>query len=98
MKAIAEALGVSRSNRLNQGIGPASVARRHFVDECPTYGDRCIAALVNTDRKNVGLDPVNRKRIHRIMASDSPADNYLIHLLQTGTETGTKFARKKIDF
>jgi putative transposase len=83
MKAIAEALGISRSNLSIRAKGERRSrgpyrkgedtcllpAIRRFVDERPTYGYRRIAALVNRDRKNLGLNPVNRKRIHRIMAA-----------------------------
>lgn len=40
---------------------------RRLVDERPTYGYRRVTALLNRARRADGLDPVNRKRVLRIM-------------------------------
>lgn len=90
MKAVAETLGVARSNLAEQAKrarqasssskspssrGPYAKAGdeavlptiRRLVDERPSYGYRRIAALLNRERRTAGLDPVNRKRVLRIM-------------------------------
>jgi putative transposase len=81
MSRIAAAMGVARSTLHERAAGRARprgpylkagdaellpVIRR-FVDERPTYGYRRITALVNRERRTAGLDPVNRKRVHRVM-------------------------------
>jgi len=40
---------------------------RRLVDQQPTYGYRRITALLNRERRDQGLTPVNRKRVLRIM-------------------------------
>ena len=40
---------------------------RRLVDERPSYGYRRIAALLNRERRDAGLAPVNRKRVLRIL-------------------------------
>jgi putative transposase len=42
-------------------------ALHRLVDERPTYGYRRIAALLNRERRDAGLAPVNRKRVLRIL-------------------------------
>ncbi len=48
-------------------------AIRRLVDERPTYGYRRITALVNRERRGLGLSPVNRKRVLRIHEPARPA-------------------------
>ena len=81
MKAVAETLGVSRSNlieRLAEGAKPrrryqkaqdAAVLPlvRRLVDARPTYGYRRITALLNRDLSAGGLAPANHKRVYRLM-------------------------------
>ncbi|MFK3969090.1 IS3 family transposase, partial [Ensifer adhaerens] len=83
MKAVAEALHVSRSN-LSERLKGKSKPRgpylkaddaellpaiRKLVDARPTYGYRRIAALLNRQRRAADQPVVNRKRVHRIMAN-----------------------------
>ncbi|UTV39252.1 IS3 family transposase (plasmid) [Ensifer adhaerens] len=83
MKAVAEALHVSRSN-LSERLKGKSKPRgpylkaddaellpaiRKLVDARPTYGYRRIAALLNRQRRAGDQPVVNRKRVHRIMAN-----------------------------
>lgn len=81
MKAVATALGVSRSNvheRLNGSTKPrrgyhkaqdAVVLRRiqALVAKRPTYGYCRITALLNRELRAEGLAAVNHKRVYRIM-------------------------------
>jgi len=81
MKAVADALGVSRSNlaeRLKSTSRPRGPYRkaedadvlpsiRRLVGERPSYGYRRIAALLNRERRAADQAPVNAKRVHRIM-------------------------------
>jgi transposase InsO family protein len=81
MKAVADALGVSRSNlaeRLKGTSKPRGPYRkaedadvlpsiRRLVGERPSYGYRRIAALLNRERRAADQAPVNAKRVHRIM-------------------------------
>jgi putative transposase len=81
MKAVADTLGVSRSNlieRLNGKSKPRGPYRkaedaqllpaiRRLVNERPTYGYRRIAALLNRERRAANQPAVNAKRVHRIM-------------------------------
>ena len=81
MKAVADTLGVSRSN-LHDKLRRASKARgsyrkpedenllplvRRLVDERPTYGYRRITALANRELARTGEPSVNHKRVFRIM-------------------------------
>ena len=81
MSTIATTLGVARSNLTARAAGHANargpyrmaddadlltVIRRH-VDARPTYGYRRITALVNRERALACLEPLNRKRVLRIM-------------------------------
>ena len=85
MKAVAEALHVSRSN-LSERLKGKSKPRgpylkaddaellpaiRKLVDARPTYGYRRIAALLNRQRRAADQPVVNRKRVHRIMANNA---------------------------
>ncbi len=38
-----------------------------LVDQRPTYGYRRIAALLKRERRSAGQDPVNAKRVYRLM-------------------------------
>jgi putative transposase len=81
MKAVAETLGVSRSNlhdRVHQVSKPRGSYRkpeddellrlvRRLVDERPTYGYRRITALANRELVRAGRPALNHKRVFRIM-------------------------------
>jgi len=81
MKPIADALGVSRSNLIEQQAKlkqPRSTYQkvadtdllpciRELVDERPTYGYRRITVLLNRRRISEGEPRVNHKRVFRIM-------------------------------
>ncbi len=85
MKAVADTLGVARSNLVEQLAGSAksrgryrrqgddelSAAIRQLTDERPTYGYRRITALLNRARRTSGAEPVNHKRVFRLMAQGS---------------------------
>ena len=86
MKAVAEALGVARSNLVDQlrhpdrrGRGPYRRAGddellaeiRAITDARPTYGYRRVAALLNRARRGSGEPPVNRKRVLRLIRQSS---------------------------
>ncbi len=81
MKAVAETLGVSRSN-LNARLNGSAKPRRRYhkaqdavvlplisalVAARPTYGYRRIAAVLNRRLRAEGAAPVNHKRVYRIM-------------------------------
>lgn len=57
---------------------------RRLVDERPSYGYRRITALLNRERGKNGLDPVNAKRVLRIMQS---------HALVLARHTGARAGR-----
>jgi hypothetical protein len=44
-----------------------------FVDERPTWGYRCLTALVNRELARKGLPAVNRKQVHQIMQQSRAA-------------------------
>jgi transposase InsO family protein len=81
VKAVAEVLGVARSNLIERLNGSAKPRRRYhkaqdaavlplvrrLVDARPTYGYRRIAALVNRQLAADGAAPANHKRIYRLM-------------------------------
>jgi putative transposase len=81
VKAVAEVLGVSRSNLVERLAGGAKPRRRYqkaqdaavlplvrrLVDARPTYGYRRITALLNRDLAEQRLAPVNHKRVYRLM-------------------------------
>ena len=81
MKAVAETIGVSSSQLHARAAGSSKPRGRYrkaedeerlpvlrrLVDERPTYGYRRIAALLNRARRAEGLEPVNRKRVLRIL-------------------------------
>lgn len=81
MKAVAETLGVARSN-LHQRLNGSTEPRRSYhkaqdaavlpriralVAARPTYGYRRITAVLNREMRAEGLEPVNHKRVYRIM-------------------------------
>jgi putative transposase len=82
VKAIADTLGVARSNLVEQLSGTSKrrgrydrqgdaellAAIRQLTDARPTYGYRRITALLNRARRASGAEPVNHKRIYRLMA------------------------------
>lgn len=81
MKAIAETLGVARSNLIERRDGSAKPRGpyrkaadgelapliRAIVDARPTYGYRRVAALLNRQLRLLGKPAVNMKRVLRIM-------------------------------
>ncbi len=85
MKAIAETLGVSRSNLHDRLRGKRKPRRRYhkaqdgallphilgLVAKRPTYGYRRITAVLNRELAENGGNPVNHKRIYRIMQANN---------------------------
>lgn len=86
MKAVADTLGVARSNLADQLRRPDRPRRgsyRRAEDEAvlaeiraitnarPTYGYRRVTALLNRARRSTGEPPVNHKRIFRLMRLSS---------------------------
>lgn len=83
MKAVADTLGVSRSNLIERLKGRSKPRGsyhkaedaellpiiRRLVDQRPTYGYRRIAALLNRERRAADKPVVNAKRVHRIMGN-----------------------------
>ncbi len=83
MKAVADTLGVSRSNLIERLKGKSKPrgpyykvedaellpAIRRPVNQRPTYGYRRIAALLNRERRAADKPVVNAKRVHRIMGN-----------------------------
>ena len=81
MKTISNTLGVSRSNLYEQSTGATRPRRRplisqdaallrrlrRHIDERPTYGYRCITALLRRELAVEGLPLVNHKRVYRLM-------------------------------
>jgi putative transposase len=81
VKTMTATLGVSRSNiierqkatRPRRGpqnrIGDIELAAdiRRLVDQRPSYGYRRIAALLKRERRSAGQEPVNAKRVYRLM-------------------------------
>ena len=81
MKAVAETLGVARSNLVDRLQGKAKPRRRHhkaqdaalvplitaLVAARPTYGYRRITAILNRQLRSQGLAAANRRRTCRIM-------------------------------
>lgn len=85
MKAVAETLGVARSNladRIGRGerrprppyrkAGDAELLAelRRFLDARPTYGYRRLAALLNRERRAAGAPTVNAKRVLRVLRAN----------------------------
>lgn len=85
MKAVSDTLGVSRSNLVEQLAGRVKprvsyrrqgddallAAIRQLTDARPTYGYRRITALLNRARRASGAEPINHKRVFRLMAQGS---------------------------
>ena len=82
MKAVADTLGIARSNladRVKRGgsrprspyrkVGDAEllVELRRFLDLRPTYGYRRLTALLNRERRPAGKPVVNAKRVLRVL-------------------------------
>jgi transposase InsO family protein len=94
MKAIADTLGVSRSNLIEQANGDRPVRAhyrkaddagllpmlRRIADTRPTYGYRRIGALLNRELVAMSKPPANHKRLYRIMRQ-----NGLLLARHTGT-------------
>jgi hypothetical protein len=82
VKVVADTLGIARSNLVEQlagkakprnsyrrqGDGELLAAIRQLTDARPTYGYRRITALLNRARRASGAEPVNHKRMFRLMA------------------------------
>ncbi|QBX35138.1 IS3 family transposase [Paracoccus liaowanqingii] len=85
VKAVAETLGVARSNLIDRLHGRTKPRRRYhkaqdaavvpritaLVTVRPTYGYRRITAILNRQLRSEGLAPVNHKRVYRIMKAHS---------------------------
>ena len=99
MKSISSVLGVSRSNLCERAAGvnlkrPKSyykagdseilLAIKAICCDRASYGYRRVTALLNRQRKAVGLEPVNHKRIYRVMRY-----NELLLQRHTGRPTRT---------
>ena len=81
MSRVAEVLEVSRSQLHARASGVVTVhgvyikaddiellpTIRRFVGQRPTYGYRRLTALLNRERRGLRLEPVNRKRVLRIL-------------------------------
>lgn len=81
MKVVTETLGVARSNVVERAKaarpkrgpqerdGDAELAAdiRELVDQRPTYGYRRITALIRRRQRSTASDPVNAKRVYRLM-------------------------------
>lgn len=81
MKAVAETLGVARSNLIDRLQGRSKPRRGYrkaedadlvpqimtLVAARPTYGYRRITAILNRQRRSKGAEPANHKRVYRIM-------------------------------
>ncbi|TJZ85602.1 IS3 family transposase [Paracoccus hibiscisoli] len=85
MKAVAETLGVARSNLIDRLHGRTKPRRCYhkaqdaavvpritaLVTARPTYGYRRITAILNRQLRSEGLAQVNHKRVYRIMKAHS---------------------------
>ena len=81
MKTVAVILEVARSNLIERrkAVRPRRGSQnragdveliadiRRLVDQRPSYGYRRIAALLKRDRRSAGQEPVNAKRVYRLM-------------------------------
>jgi transposase InsO family protein len=56
-----------RGPQTRAGDGELTAEIRRLVDTRPSYGYRRIAALLKRERRAAGLDPVNAKRVYRLM-------------------------------
>ncbi|MFV3077449.1 IS3 family transposase, partial [Niveispirillum fermenti] len=85
VKAVAETLGVARSNLIDRLAGGTRPRGRYhkagdvvivpmitaLVTARPTYGYRRITALLNRQLRETGVAPVNHKRVYRIMQANN---------------------------
>jgi putative transposase len=87
VKTVAATLEVARSNIIERrdGSRPQRGPQSRAVDERPTYGYRRIAALLKRERRLAGREPVNAKRIFRLMKK---------HALLLQRYTGRRRARE----
>lgn len=84
MRAIAQTLGVSRSS-VHERLGGTSRPRGPYrkaddavvlplitalVSARPTYGYRRVTALLNRQMRESGAEPINHKRVYRIMKAN----------------------------
>ena len=82
MKAVSDAMGVSRSNLYQRNKAPKAARPGHYhkaqdkellphilhlVHQRPTYGYRRMHSLLNRQFRAQGFSPVNHKRVYRIM-------------------------------
>jgi putative transposase len=83
MKAVADVLNVARSNLAVRAARPSNSQERRgrralpeaelltdiraVIAEMPTYGYRLVHAVIRHGREAAGLQPVNVKRIYRVM-------------------------------
>jgi transposase InsO family protein len=81
VKLVADTLGVARPNLIEQLRGSTKprgaykrqgddallAAIRQLTDARPTYGYRRITALLNRARRASGAEPLNHKRVYRLM-------------------------------
>jgi transposase InsO family protein len=81
MKTVTDTLGLARSNiaervngvrprrgpQIRDGDRELTAEIRRVVDARPTYGYRRIAALLKREQRASGKDPVNAKRVYRLM-------------------------------
>src|SRR5262249_58006362 len=56
-----------RGPQIRAGDAELTADIRRLVDTRPSYGYRRIAALLKRERRSAGLDPVNAKRVYRLM-------------------------------
>lgn len=86
MKAVADTIGVARSNLADHLRRPERLRRgpyrraedeavlaeiRVITDARPTYGYRRVTALLNRPRRSSGEPPLNHKRVFRLMRQAS---------------------------
>ena len=81
MKAIADTMGISRSNQYETKKGRGSYAKpddekylaliRQVTDQRATYGYRRVTAVLNRQFSEKGQPRVNHKRIYRVMKLNS---------------------------
>lgn len=81
MKAVSDALGVSRSNLVRRAKGESRPRQAYrmaqdtdllvdvhaIIEQRPTYGYRRVTAILNRLRRNTGLAALNHKRLYRLM-------------------------------
>ena len=81
MKTVTDTLGLARSNiaervkgvrprrgpQIREGDCELTAEIRRLVDARPTYGYRRIAALLKRERRAADKDPINAKRVYRLM-------------------------------